>query len=252
MLSAVDAAPRQLRLERDDDATCLGVANPMMSWRRPAGAGAQQAVQVRWTDAGAGGERRTWRVETEESVFVPWPGEPLRSGQRGSLQVRSEHDGGVSPWSEPLRVHVAPLAPADWTAQFITPAVGGGLDDPAPVLTGQLLVEPGLVHARLLLSALGTVRMLLNSRPVGTDVLTPGWTSYQHRLRFHGYDVTDLLTVGRNDLHATLGNGWYRGALTWDLRRDLYGEHLALLAQLELSYADGRTVLHGTDETWQA
>src|SRR5699024_8195736 len=50
----------------------------------------------------------------------------------------------------------------------------------------------------------------------------------------------------------TLGNGWYRGALTWDLRRDLYGEHLALLAQLELTYADGRTVVHGTDETWRA
>src|SRR5699024_2462713 len=154
VLSAVEAAPRQLRLERDDDATCLGVANPMISWLRPAGAGAQQAVQVRWTDAGAGGEPRTWRMVTEESVFLPWPGEPLRSGQRGSLQVRSEHDGGVSPWSEPLRVHVAPLVPADWTAQFITPAVGGGLDDPAPVLTGQVQVEPGLVHARLLLSAL--------------------------------------------------------------------------------------------------
>lgn len=252
MPSAVDDVPRQLRLERREDATCLGVPTPMLSWLRPAGSGEQQAVEVHWSEAGPPGTERTWRVTTDESVFVPWPGEPLRSGQRGTLRVRTEHDGGVSPWSEPLSVHVAPLVPADWTAQFITPALGGGLEDPAPVLTGQVHVEPGLVHARLLLSALGTVRMELNERRVGTDVLTPGWTSYDHRIRFHGYDVTDLLTEGSNDLHATLGNGWYRGALTWDLRRDLYGEHLALLAQLELTYADGRTVVHGTDETWRA
>ena len=252
MLTSVDAAPRALHLERLTVAACLGTATPSLSWIRPVGAGEQRAVQVHWTDAGPAGEERTWRVETDESVQVPWPGEPLRSGQRGRLRIRTEHDGGVSPWSEPLSVHVAPLAPGDWRARFITPAVGGGLDDPAPVLVGTVHVTPGLAHARLLVSALGAVRMRVNGQRVGADVLTPGWTSYEHRVRFHGYDVTDLLTTGSNDLHGLLGNGWYRGALTWDLRRDRYGAQLGLLAQLELAYADGTTEVVGTDETWRA
>ena len=247
---AVDGAPRDLRLERWTDATCLGSAHPLVSWICPPGAGDQQAAEVQWIDAT--GDSRSWRVETSQSVFLPWPGDPLRSGQRGQVRVRTEHDGAVSPWSEPVRVHVAPLSADDWRGRFIAPAVGGGLDDPAPVLAAKVSIGDELVHARLLLSALGAVRMQVNGHRVGADVLTPGWTSYAHRVRFHGYDVTDLLRPGSNDLRATLGNGWYRGALTWLLRRDLYGPELALLAQLELSYADGRTEVIGSDDTWRA
>lgn len=249
---AVDGAPRDLRLERLADATCLGTASPLLSWVCPPGAGDQQAVEVHWTGAVPGSTTRTWRIETAESVFVAWPGEPFRSGQRGQVRIRTEHDGAVSPWSEPVSVHVAPLRPDDWLGRFIAPATGGGLDDPAPVLTAAVDIGAELTHARLLLSALGAVRMQVNGDPVGADVLTPGWTSYAHRVRFHGYDVTDLLRPGRNDLRATLGNGWYRGALTWNLRRDLYGPELALLVQLELSYADGRTDVIGSDDTWRA
>ena len=252
MHSAVDAAPRAVRLERRDDATCLGTATPLLSWRRPPGAGPQRGVQVQLRDAAPGGRDLSWSARTEESVLVPWAGEPLHSGQRGLLRVRTEHDGGVSPWSDPVRVHVAPLAPSDWRARFISPAVGGGLDDPAPVLAGVVRIGTDLVHARLLVSALGAVRMQVNGQRVGADVLTPGWTSYAHRVRFHGYDVTALLTPGENTLRATLGNGWYRGALTRELRRDLYGSHLGLLAQLELSYADGRVETVCADETWRA
>ncbi|WP_147915451.1 family 78 glycoside hydrolase catalytic domain [Ruania zhangjianzhongii] len=252
MLSAVNGAPHGLRLERIADATCLGTATPLLSWVTPPHKDDQQAVEVQWVDAAPGSAERSWRIETAASVFVPWPGDPLRSGQRGQVRIRTEHDGVVSPWSDPVRVHVAPLGPDDWTGRFITPARGGGLDDPAPVLTAAVTVGEDLVHARLLLSALGAVRMRMNGHRVGADVLTPGWTSYAHRVRFHGYDVTDLLTAGSNDLQATLGNGWYRGALTSTLRRDLYGPELALLVQLELSYADGRTEVIGSDETWRA
>ena len=46
-------------------------------------------------------------------------------------------------------------------------------------------------------------------------VLAPGWTSYTHRLRYQTFDVTDMLREGANALGAMLGDGWYRGRLSF-------------------------------------
>jgi alpha-L-rhamnosidase len=83
-------------------------------------------------------------------------------------------------------------------------------------------------------------------------MLAPGWTSYQHRLRYQTHDVTSLLQEGANTLEVLLGNGWYRGRLGWQGQRALYGDRLALLAQLEVSYDDGSVDRFENDEQWTA
>ena len=83
--------------------------------------------------------------------------------------------------------------------------------------------------------------------------MAPGWTSYDYRLRYQTFDVTELLAEGRNALGAILGDGWYRGRLGYHGgRRNIYGDRLALLAQLELDYADGTRERVVTDESWRA
>ena len=107
--------------------------------------------------------------------------------------------------------------------------------------------------ARLYVTALGVYEAQLNGAAVGDHVLAPGWTSYNHRLRYQTFDVTDLLHEGRNALGAMLGDGWYRGRLGFGGgRRNIYGDRLALLAQLEITYADGTTERIVTDESWRA
>ena len=44
-----------------------------------------------------------------------------------------------------------------------------------------------------------------------------------------------------------LGNGWYRGFLAWQDRRNIYGDRLALLCQIKITYKDGREEIVGTD-----
>ena len=83
-------------------------------------------------------------------------------------------------------------------------------------------------------------------------MLTPGWTSYDHRLQYQTYDVTDLIREGNNALGAILGDGWYRGYMGFTGERNLYGDRLALLLQLQLTYADGRVETITSDEQWQA
>ncbi|NIN72411.1 MAG: family 78 glycoside hydrolase catalytic domain, partial [Gemmatimonadetes bacterium] len=64
--------------------------------------------------------------------------------------------------------------------------------------------------------------------------------------------VTSLLRSGGNAIGAMLADGWYRGYLTWDMRRNVYGERLALLLQLQITYADGRVQTVGSDASWKA
>src|SRR5579875_2750599 len=70
----------------------------------------------------------------------------------------------------------------------------------------------------------------------------PQGTSYHHRLCYQTFDVTEHLQEGRNAMGIILGDGWYRGRLGFNGgRRNIYGDRLALLAQLEIHYADGTT-----------
>src|SRR5205823_11401627 len=114
--------------------------------------------------------------------------------------------------------------------------------EPGPLLRREFDVTKAVKQARLYVTALGVYEAQIYGSVVGDHVLAPGWTSYHHRLRYQTFDVTNLLQPGRNAIGALLGDGWFRGRLGWGGgRRNVYGEHLALLAQLEIEYADGTT-----------
>src|SRR3989441_12078952 len=48
-----------------------------------------------------------------------------------------------------------------------------------------------------------------------------------------------------------LGDGWYRGNLGFFGQRNLYGRRLALRAQLEIRYEDGRIERVVSDADWK-
>jgi Bacterial alpha-L-rhamnosidase 6 hairpin glycosidase domain/Alpha-L-rhamnosidase N-terminal domain len=59
--------------------------------------------------------------------------------------------------------------------------------DGAPLLRREFTLEEGhglVTEASLTLSALGVVEARLNGHPVSGDLLTPGWSSYEWRLRY--------------------------------------------------------------------
>ncbi len=106
--------------------------------------------------------------------------------------------------------------------------------------------------ARIYVTSLGLYELHLNGHRVGEDLFTPGWTSYNKRIQYQVYDVTGLLARGENVVGAILGDGWYRGYLGFSQRKNDYGTRVALLLQMEIRYADGRTVRVTSDSTWKS
>ena len=247
------AAPTAVRFEHrtdEDPVLGIGTATPRLSWIVPAADAAfvQEAYEVELTRAGRTPE--VVPVTSREQVLVPWPAAPLTSRESARVRVRVSGAGMQSAWSDPATVEAGLLRTEDWTARFISPRELGGLGAPAPVLRSAFDLPGGVVKARLYATAHGLYEARLNGHRVGDEVLAPGWTSYTHRLRYQTYDVTDLVREGGNDLEMLLGNGWYRGRLGFRGRRGVYGDRLALLAQLEVTTSDGAVHVLGTDASW--
>ena len=139
----------------------------------------------------------------------------------------------------------------NWSAKWIKPAAD--LGEVCPVFSKDFSF-PGkqIRKATLFITALGVYEATLNGERIGDFILAPGWTSYAKRLQYQEYDVTQLLT-DKNLLQVTVGKGWYRGRLGWDIipaREALTKQPAGLLAQLELLFEDGDTALLSSDETW--
>ncbi|MEO3860632.1 glycoside hydrolase family 78 protein [Acrocarpospora sp. B8E8] len=233
--------------EHHRDPLGIGEAAPRLSWLvgtdRPGWL--QQAYEIELNDGGA------TRVESGESVLVPWPGEVLRSRERRSVRVRVHgQDGSVSDWSPWSWVETGLLHSADWRAGATAPV--RDLLDGAPLLRRDFTARARVAAARLYVTAHGLYDLELNGTSVGEDVLAPGWTSYHHRLRYRTHDVTDLLREGANTIGAMVADGWYRGRIGFrGGRSGLYGDRTALIAQLEITYTDGTTETVASDGDWR-
>ncbi|MFG2427780.1 family 78 glycoside hydrolase catalytic domain [Streptomyces sp. NPDC048590] len=234
----------------------IGESAPRLSWRavtdEPDWTQSAYRIRVEGTDGAVLAD--TGRTPGDDSVLVPWPGPPLASRDRATVRVRvwGGADEAPSPWSEPATVETGLLDPADWKATLVTPDTGGE-EGPLPValLRREFHVDADIASARLYITAHGLHETEINGLRVGDEVLEPGWTSYNHRLRHRTHDVTALLRPGTNTIGALLGEGWYTGRLGWDGgRRHHYGRRRALLAQLEIRHTDGTVRTVTTDGAW--
>ena len=121
--------------------------------------------------------------------------------------------------------------------------------------------------ARLYVTALGTYEMFLNGKRVGKDVIhptnqdpsagapvmAPGWTDYRERVLYQTYDVSELVTLGKNAMGALLAPGWYETPLEWFQLPNNYGvTPPALRAQLRIEHADGNVEWVNTNAEWTA
>jgi alpha-L-rhamnosidase len=197
-----------------------------------------------------------FHVESRDSVLVPWPTTTLLPRESASVRVRATgRDGVATSWSEPSTVETGLFSREHWTAKFIattrTSAPNGAL---RPVLFRKPFKLANKVRkARLYITAQGIYEAHINGTRVGDHVLAPGWTSYNHRLSYQTFDITQLLVEGENAIGVEIGEGWFCTRLGFDGgRRNIYGDRVALLAQIEILLEDGNSFTINSDSTWRA
>jgi alpha-L-rhamnosidase len=242
--------------EHHDLALGIGESRPRLSWTITAAPGwTQSAYEIETMRAGS--TTTSGRIDSAEQILVPWADEPLASRDAAAVRVRVwGRDGAVSEWSPTSAVEAGLLSPNDWIAVGIAAdwPEDTGIDNPPPLLRGLFEVEGTVASARLHVTAHGLAEVEINGRLAGDQALLPGWTVYPSRLRVATLDVTELLFPGINAWGAWLGDGWYRGRFGFEGGgiRNLYGDRLGLLAQLEITYDDGRRQTVGTGPSWRA
>jgi len=105
-------------------------------------------------------------------------------------------------------------------------------------------------QATVYVTALGLYELHLNGQRVGDHILAPEWTDYGKRVNYQTYDVTPLVKTGDNALGAQIAKGWYAGHIG-NGNNQRWGKVPALLAQLEVTYADGTVDRIVSDATWK-
>ncbi len=124
---------------------------------------------------------------------------------------------------------------------------------PSLQLRTQISITSEVRSARLFATAEGVYRTYVNGIRVGDSELTPGWTSYERRLDYQGYDVTSLVEAGTNTWAAEVADGWWSGYVGYHTRKqaEQYGPAPALLAELHVELTSGEKFVYRTDEGWQ-
>jgi alpha-L-rhamnosidase len=261
---SLSAQPRaeNLRCEYLENPVGIDVDAPRLSWwmqdTTPAAQQTAYEIRVAKTVKDLGKRKRiVWasgKVASAESNHIAYAGPALKSGERRYWQVRIwNQEGESSEWSAPAFWETGLLNTEDWTADWVTlanePASETSL--PAHYYRKEFSAGKRISSARLYATSHGIYECFINGKKVGDQLFTPGFTSYHKRLQYQAYDVTDMLAE-ENTLTANVADGWFRGYLGWKGERAYYGDQLALLAQLVITYTDGSTKTIGTDASWRA
>ncbi|RCW62459.1 family 78 glycoside hydrolase catalytic domain [Halanaerobium sp. ST460_2HS_T2] len=194
-------------------------------------------------------------VKSEQSVHVKYDGPELKSKTRYYYRVQiKDQKGSKSDWSNTAYWEMGLVNKNEWEAEWITSDYKNQNEklQSCPIFRKDFTVNDNIKKARIYISSFGLYELSLNGKRVGDYYFTPGWTTYDQRLQYQTYDVTDLLKEGDNALGVILGDGWYKGDLMWNDKRGFYGDQTAVIMQLHIIYQDGRKELLKTDQSWKS
>ncbi|SPO06194.1 related to alfa-L-rhamnosidase [Cephalotrichum gorgonifer] len=262
-LSTSSFALQHVAFEHHVTALGIGEASPRISW---AFEGQPHKIQ-NWTQSSYGleitrdhgSEPEIFFVNSSESSLVPWPSTPLSSGESARVRARSFGGNGFeeaqTPWSDVYQVEAGLLNEDAWEGAVFVSAeqeIYHQNRTRQPILFRKSFKLPRKVaRARLYITARGLFSAEINGQRVGEEVLAPGWQSYQHRLQYSTFAVTDLLRAGENVIGVQIGEGWYAGRIG-PKGKNLWGKKLELLALLVVEDKDGVRRVVRTDSSWES
>ena len=228
----------------------IDIVVPRLYWNAEGGT-KQTAYQI---IAKSGGKIiwNTGKVASSRMTHILYEGQPLHSREKVYWSVKLWDENGEGGEISTGSFEMGLLENTDWEAKWITGNYKVKKSERYPVdcFRKHISITREVKSARLYITACGLYEARLDGEKIGNYCLAPGHTDYRKRVQYQTYDVTELLSVGNHTMTVQLADGWYRGSTgAWGIRNQ-YGTETKLLAQLEISYADGKRDLIVTDESW--
>ena len=154
---------------------------------------------------------------------------------------------------------------SEWLSAADAPVVEGKIDDKnncraadgASWFLASVVNEKRPRSVKWMTTGLGVYQLYVNDRPIGEEVLKPGFTHFAKTKISYTYDVTDAVckTVGKhNFFSAQVTPGWWGDKIvTPSGHEGMIGRKCAFRSVLEITYEDGATELIGTTaDNWRA
>ena len=210
----------------------------------------------------AAGEGDLWdsgRVDSDQSLYVPYGGKELKSNQRCFWKVKVYTDNGETEWSEPASWGMGLLGESHWSGRWI------GWDAPfawdkevthsrlsARYLRTEFKAKGGIKRATVHISGLGLYELFINGKQVGDQVMAPAPTDYRRTVLYNSFDVTSMLTTD-NAIGVVLGNGrFYTMRQNYKPYKIVQFGYPKMRLNLIIEYNDGtRQVVSSNEKDWK-
>lgn len=213
------------------------------------------------------------RIESDQSIFIPFDGERLISGKKYYWKVKVwDSENNESNWSETATWQMGLLTEKDWdNAKWIgyeempeemriVPGVhgsGGKLGEKGkhrvvvPLFRKDFTLKKNVKNATLFISGLGHYEASINGSELENLFLTPGWTHYDKTVFYNSYDITEKVKRGENTIGVIVGPGFY------NINRERYRKMIIsygypkMICKILLTYNDDTQDVIVSNEEWK-
>ncbi|MEH7490685.1 family 78 glycoside hydrolase catalytic domain [Neobacillus niacini] len=240
---------KDLRIEYQENPIGLDVKKPRISWK--IASEEKNVLQTAYRIVVTKEEEKVWdtgEADSSSSVLIEYAGPELESCTLYQVQVEVWDNKGnraIAAGSFETGLLKGTNFSADWiTHEFLEEETA------CPVFTKEFKAEKEIKKVRIYATALGVYEIKLNGEKVGDTYFAPGWTNYHKRLQYQTYQADGMLHE-QNKLEITVGNGWYKGIFGFTCTPNHYGDRVAALLEIHITYADGTTEIIKTDESWK-
>ena len=199
------------------------------------------------------------RVNSDQSLYIPYRGKALKSNQRCFWKVKVYTADGESEWSEPASWGMGLLGETHWGGRWI------GWDAPfewdsetthsrlsARYLRTEFKAKGEIKRATVHVSGLGMYELFINGKQVGDQVLAPAPTDYRRKVLYNSFDVTSMLAAD-NAIGVVLGNGrYYTMRQNYKPYKIVQFGYPKVRLNLIIEYADGtRQTVSTNEKDWK-
>ena len=140
----------------------------------------------------------------------------------------------INPWEYPI------------TPEIRNQDIPDGLG--IPVFYKHFKIKKDIKNCIINITSLGCFNLYVNGSKVGNDELMPGWTDFNKRVLYYTYDLTGIITKGKNAVAVPVALGWWAGRISLNTYKD---NDIAFICEIKIEYEDGTIEYICSDTSWR-